>query len=99
MHQVVIGTPLMSISPANEARCIDAAKHLRWSGDQLFIRGQGGEERLVVPWKDRRKLIKDMAGQLGFPGGKRLYQLAKARYYWTSMQRDCIRWCSELAPN
>lgn len=28
-----------------------------------------------------------------------MYQLAKARYYWTSMQRDCIKWCSESGPN
>ena len=52
-----------------------------------------------MPWKDRRELIRAMATELGFPGGRRLYELAKTRYYWTSMVRDCVKWCAEAEPN
>ena len=63
------------------------------------MRGRDGEERLVVPWCDRKHLVRELAAQLGFPGGKRLQALAKVRYYWTSMQRDIITWCKEAEPN
>ncbi len=85
MHQVVTGVPADGITTMNRARCEVAAQHLRWDGSRLYIRGRDGEERQVVPWCDRRRLVADLAAQLGFPGGKRLYQLARARYYWTSM--------------
>jgi hypothetical protein len=76
MHQVVIGVPLDGVNHQNQ---------LRWDGENLYIRGKDGTERSVVPWADRRELVKELATQLGFPGGKRLYELAKIRYYWTSM--------------
>lgn len=81
MHQVVIGAPEMGLSEANKVRCRASASHLRWDGDRLFIKGNRGEECHVIPWKDRKKLIRDMAAEIGFPGGKRLYQLAKVKYY------------------
>ena len=52
----------------------------------------------MVPRCDRRGLVQRLAAELGFPGGKRLYQLAKVRYYWTSMLRDCIAWCQQMEP-
>jgi Integrase zinc binding domain len=99
MHQVVIGVPQHDISSQNQERCEAAAEHLRWDGENLFIKGKDGMERRVVPWCDRRKLVRKLASQMGFPGGKRLYPLARERYYWTSMQRDIITWCTEGAPN
>ena len=85
MHQVVVGVPLDGVNHQNQLRCEAAAQHLRWDGENLYIRGKDGTERSVVPWADRRELVKELASQLGFPGGKRLYELAKIRYYWTSM--------------
>ena len=61
MHRVVIGVQAEGLSEANEARCAAAARHLRWDGERLFIKGQDGEERWVVPWRERRELIKAMA--------------------------------------
>ena len=99
MHQVVVGVPAEGLAEANAARCVAAAKHLRWDGERLFIKGHDGEAIWVGPWRERKGLINAMATELGFPGGKRLYALAKIKYYWTSMLRDCIRWCSEAHPN
>jgi hypothetical protein len=99
MHQVVIGVPQHDISTHNQERCEAAALHLRWDGQQLYIRGRDGTERVVVPWCDRRELVRELATQLGFPGGKRLYELAKVGYYWTSMQRDVVTWCTHSQPN
>lgn len=99
MHQVVVGTHLPNITEQNKQRCITAAQHIRWDGDKLYIRGWEGTERLVVPWCDRKALVTNLAAQLGFPGGKRLYTLAKERYYWTSMQRDIVAWCTASQPN
>ncbi len=39
MHQVVTGVPAEGVSEANAARCVAAAKHLRWDGERLFIKG------------------------------------------------------------
>jgi hypothetical protein len=61
MHHVVIGVPAEGLSEANVARCAAAARHLRWDGERLFIKGQDGEERWVVPWRERKELIKWMA--------------------------------------
>jgi hypothetical protein len=85
MHRVVVGVHAAGISEANRERCEAAAAHFRWDGGRLHVRGQDGGERLVVPWGERRGLVRKLAEQLGFPGGKRLYALAKERYYWTSM--------------
>jgi hypothetical protein len=60
MHQVVIGTAAQGTTESNQARCQSAAAHLRWDGTKLHIRGLNGTEREVVPWCDRRSLIKDL---------------------------------------
>ncbi len=38
------------------------------------------------------------AGELGYPGGERLYQLLKTRFYWQGMRLDCITICQSLHP-
>jgi hypothetical protein len=73
MHQVVVGVEMAGVSDITKQRCVAAAVHFRWDGGRLFLRGQDGEEREVVPWRKRKQLVRDMAAQLGFPGGKRLY--------------------------
>ena len=96
---MVVGVPRPGEDEATVQRCQAAAQHFRWDGERLFVRGRDGEERQVVPWCDRKALVRELAAQLGFPGGKRLYQLAKTRFYWVSMLRDCTAWCTEAAPN
>ena len=61
MHQVVIGVPKHIISSQNSERCEAAAEHLRWDGENLFIKGKDSMERRVVPWCDRRKLVRKLA--------------------------------------
>jgi hypothetical protein len=99
MHQVVVGVARPGVDDVTKARCEAAARHFRWDGEKLHIRGQDGMEREVVPWGRRKRLVREVAAQLGFPGGKRLYPLLKVRYYWVAMQRDCIAWCTEVEPN
>ena len=35
---------------------------------------------------------------VGYPGGRHLYALLKAQYYWQGMVRDCIRVCATALP-
>lgn len=93
MYRVVIGVADPNASPVVRQRCEAAAAFVRWDGDRLWIRGGDSIEREVVPFCDRRALVARLATELGFPGGKRLYQLAKVRFYWAHMLRDCVAWC------
>jgi hypothetical protein len=61
MHHVVIGVPAEGLLETNAARCAAADNYLRWDGEHLFIKVQDGEERWVVPWPERRELVKYMA--------------------------------------
>ena len=53
--------PAAGVTEANAERCEAAARHLRWDGEQLHIRGKDGTERVVVPWVDRKKLVRQLA--------------------------------------
>ena len=57
----MVGVPAAGVTEANAERCEAAARHLRWDGEQLHIRGKDGTERVVVPWVDRKKLVRQLA--------------------------------------
>lgn len=56
-------------------------------------------ERQVPPLHLREPLIVDAYRSLGCPGGQRLYELLRQRYYWSGMTRDCIRVCADQVPS
>lgn len=49
--------------------------------------------REVPPLWERLDLIRRTYYSLGCPGGERLYQLLRERYYWHGMKRDCLHMC------
>ena len=59
------------------------ASFIRWDGEKLWI--GPGEGRQVPPIAQRKGMVLEAARQLGYPGGQRLYQLLKERYYWPHM--------------
>lgn len=85
MFRVVIGVNEPSVNTGIATRCDNAAHFLRWDGERLWIRGVDGGEREFAPFCERRSLIRKLAVELGFPGGQRLYELAKTRWYWPKM--------------
>ena len=85
MYRVSVGVCHPEWPPAVSMRCDAAARFLRWDGEKLWIQGEPGTEREIVPPGDRKELVKTTAQQLGYPGGRRLYALLRERYYWAAM--------------
>ena len=65
------------------------AAWFNWDGENLYLKG--AIDRKVVPICARLSMVSDAAKQLGYPGGDRLYQLLRTRFYWKHMRLDCIR--------
>ena len=79
-----------------EERCKRVSKWFEWDHPRLYL--QGNPRREVPPICTRAHLVAKCAVALAYPGGDRLYQALKQRYYWAHMHRDCNRICSTLAP-
>ncbi len=67
-----------------------------WDAPRLYLRGEPRRE--VPPICERAGLIARCAVALAYPGGDRLHQALKQRYYWAHMRRDCTTVCSRLPP-
>lgn len=57
------------------------------------MRLAGDHDRRLVPICERAALVSEASRDLGYPGGDRLYQLLKTRYYWKGMRLDCLAVC------
>lgn len=93
MTYVTTGTLRDDLQPRERNRIVRQATWLRWERGKLYI--VSGQEREVPPMWARRGLVESTAATLGFPGGERLFGMLRARYHWTGMKLDCIRWCSD----
>lgn len=79
-----------------ETRCRRVGAWFEWDRPGLYLKGEC--RRQVPPICTRAKLVATCAAALGYPGGDRLYQALKQRYYWAHMHRDCTQVCSTLPP-
>lgn len=67
--------------------------------DHLYLKDQSGAPvRRVPALCERRDLIGEAAHNLAYPGGDRMYQVLKERYYWSHLREDCITVCREAWP-
>lgn len=72
-------------STTQRARIARAGTWVIWYGDKLYVVEEGGLVE-VPPIGERPTLISQYQTTLGFPGGTRLYQYLRGRYYWQGMQ-------------
>ncbi len=63
---------------------------------KLYLEGKC--RRCVPPIGERKRIVLDVAQQLGYPSGHRLMQVLASRYYWKGMAIDCQRWCAQVLP-
>lgn len=84
MHRVATGQLPPGLVDPELARVERAASWLEWDRGELWA--IAGLRRLVPPIGIREQLVYDVAQSLGFPGGARVSELVKARYYWANMK-------------
>ena len=92
MRWLVLGNLAGTEGVTEEARCARVSAWFVWRGASLHVAGKDG--RRVPPICERKGLVEEAALQLGLPGGDRLYQLLRTRYYWSGMRRDCVTVCA-----
>jgi transposase InsO family protein len=63
-------------------------------GDQLWRRDENGQHKLVVPFKDRLKIVRQAHDELGHKGYFSTSRLLTTRFYWPALHTD-VRWYVE----
>ena len=97
---VTLDTPLLKYlatgkpPPVAEAaqRVIKTARWLRldsagrlWATHDVL-----GWQRRIPPLGERLAILREASRNMGSPGGDRLYEHVRLRYYWRSMRADCM---------
>jgi hypothetical protein len=90
----VMGLEVKSDNAEEANRVARVASWFKWENSKLWLKGD--LDREVPPICSRAHIIATAAQQLAYPGGGRLYQLLKPRFYWEGMKLDCIRVCQSL---
>jgi hypothetical protein len=96
MQWVSTGTIAGGESYEERERCKRIGQWFEWDPPRLYLKGELRRE--VPPICQRAELVTKCAVALAYPGGDRLYQALKQRYYWAHMHRDCCIACSSLPP-
>lgn len=86
MFRVVQGKLPDDLGEDQARRVERAAKYYKWSEEKLWMATTGTHWRKVPPLRDRRRIVRESAASLGYPGGGRLYHLLVATYYWPNMR-------------
>ena len=55
----------------------------------LHVPEQDGRTREVPVLGERREILLRLHAQANYPSGQRLYELAKAKFFWAQLKQDC----------
>ena len=81
------GIWVADVSDIDKLRVLKAAQWLTWHENTLYICRRGAFVE-VPPIGERPRLLTSFQEALGYPGGTKLYEYVRCRYYWGGMQKD-----------
>ena len=98
MAHVVSGALDQGSSTVERSRVLRVAQWYYWVDGQLWLEDASHGPRRVPPLGERRQIMVSALEALGYPGGGRLYEALRLRYYWAGMRGDCQEVASAQLP-